>query len=892
VTDPFDTASIRERVLAAWAASPARFREDANAEEDAAAGLLLPELAQNAADAAARAEVTGRLHVEVSDGVLYAANTGAPLDAAGVAALCHLRASAKSAGVGRYGVGFKAVLAVTDAPAIVSRTGGVRWSRAETLAAVSAVPALAAEVARRDGAVPVMRLPFPAAPDARAATLLADYDTVVVLPLSGPVDLDADETLLLTLDLDALTVGGTTLRRDPSWVVHRAAGEVPAVLLADRPVEERERPGWAVTVAVPTREGIPVPWEGDRLLRAPQRTAERVDLPVFLSVSVPLEPSRRHVVPGPLADWLAARAAETYVALLESLPPSPATLDLLPSTLPAGPVDLALREALAPLLARAAVFPGGRRGDEVSVADLGPASDAVTALLDGLLDPAWLGGGRRRAALSALGVRVLDTADVVDLLAGADREPSWWAAMYAALAGVPDRDALRALPVPLADGRVVTGPPGLLLPTDADLVAASEPLGLRWVHPGVATGRAAEVLRGAGAVVPEPGALLDSLRDAVEASLDDEPPVEPDALADVVLRLLAAEPGAATGRDWLGSLALPSADGDLRPAEELLLPESYGGRLVRWVRADSPFGVVASFVVEAHGADAVVAAGVVATLTEDTEFGGVRDLEWVRDDAWSEALDALPVLDDETLEWLRRNVLLPAADGALHRIRDLAAPDADPLLASLYVTTTATSPVVARLGLVTTVDALDDDGLAGLADRIADGAGLDQTRALYAALARAGVPLDPPNVRAVINGALVTVATQDAFAVDRPDLLPLLGDRPWLPVDVALGPALADVLGVRLASSLEARVTSSAASTARLPDLAPGAPDLGVEVHDPLLVNDVRVAWFAGRPLAVDGSTAGVARLVAWLRGDWPSRYAVEATLRGDPLEETLLDPG
>ena len=36
--DPFETAGLRGRVLDAWAASPARFREDANAEEDYALG--------------------------------------------------------------------------------------------------------------------------------------------------------------------------------------------------------------------------------------------------------------------------------------------------------------------------------------------------------------------------------------------------------------------------------------------------------------------------------------------------------------------------------------------------------------------------------------------------------------------------------------------------------------------------------------------------------------------------------------------------------------------------------------------------------------------------------------------------------------------------------------
>src|SRR5437763_5756070 len=118
VADPFHTAAQRTRVLAAWAASPARFREDANAEEDLVRGgyrdRLLVELAQNAADAAARAGVPGRLRLELVGEILRAANTGAPLDADGVSGLASLRASAKrdeAASVGRFGVGFAAVLA-------------------------------------------------------------------------------------------------------------------------------------------------------------------------------------------------------------------------------------------------------------------------------------------------------------------------------------------------------------------------------------------------------------------------------------------------------------------------------------------------------------------------------------------------------------------------------------------------------------------------------------------------------------------------------------------------------------------------------------------------------------------------------------------------------------
>ncbi len=893
MTDPFGTAAIRARVLDAWAAAPARFREDANAEEDVALGSaasLVVELAQNAADAARRAGVPGALLVEVLDGVLYAANTGAPLDGVGVEALCHLRASAKEAGtVGRYGVGFKAVLAVTDEPAIVSRIGGVAWSRARTAAEVADVPALAAETERRQGLVPVMRLPYETTPDRHAAALLRDWDTVVVLPLRDDPPLDeVDETLLLTLDLATLRLGDRVLTRDPAWRVHTTSGEIPAELLLDRPVEERERPTWSVTVAALTRDGVPVPWDGDRRLRAPQPTGERVDVPVFLSVSVPLEPTRRHVVPGPLTEWLVTRAAEAYVALLESLPSTPELLDLLPATLPAGPVDLALRDALGRLLPGARVLPEGRRGEETAVADLDRAAAAVTGVLDlpQLLDPAWL---RRRGPLAALGVRVLDTADVVELLHGLDREPDWWADLYPALASVPDRDALRALPVPLADGRTVTGPRGLLIPTDPGLVAASEAAGLplRWVHPDACAGRAAEVLRGAGAEQAEPGALLDGLRDAVEASLDDDPPVPPGGLADVVLRLLAAEPGAARDREWLGSLALPANDGELRAADELLLP---GSPVVGWVRDDSPFGVAAASLVTTYSPEVLVAAGVVERLAP-------RDFEEVRPGAWPEVLASLTELDDETLEWLRANVVLPAADGSLHPPRHLLAPDADAVLTGLYdrvgAVPAAARGVVARLGLVTTVEALEDNGLADLADRLATReATLPQVRAIYAALARADVPLDPAQVRALVGGALAVVPAGEAYAVDRPDLLPVMGDRPWLPVDVTLGAALADVLGVPLASSLEARVTSTPVSTARLADLAPGAPDEGVDVHDPLLVNGVAVAWsLAGGTAAVDGTPRGIARLVAWRLGDWPSRYAVEAALRGTRDDEALLDP-
>src|SRR5436309_5506593 len=136
--DPFGTAALRESVLAAWRDSPTRFREDANTEEDLKLGgyrdRLLVELAQNAADAATLAGRRGVLQLSIVDNELRAANTGAPLDRAGVAALASLRASAKRAGqqVGRFGVGFAAVLAVSDSPRVISASGGVAFSAGRT----------------------------------------------------------------------------------------------------------------------------------------------------------------------------------------------------------------------------------------------------------------------------------------------------------------------------------------------------------------------------------------------------------------------------------------------------------------------------------------------------------------------------------------------------------------------------------------------------------------------------------------------------------------------------------------------------------------------------------------------------------------------------------------
>jgi hypothetical protein len=616
--DPFGTAEMRRRVLAAWSDHPARFREDANAEEDLVRGgyrdRLLVELAQNAADAAVRAGVPGRLRLELAGTTLRAANTGAPLDAGGVQGLATLRASAKrdEAGtVGRFGVGFAAVLAVSDEPAVVSTTGGVRFSAARTREEVAAVPGLAAEVARRDGGVPVLRLPWPA--DGMPAD---GFATEVLLPLregARAVVAAALETLpaelLLALpglvEIDVLVEGAQrTLRIERSdttarisdgagttaWVVAERSGELPVELLAGRPVEERSRRAWTVTAAVPLDdEGRPRPLPAGQVVHAPTPSDEPLSLPLRLIAPFPLGPDRRHVAPGPVTDALVAAVADTCADLVAALPADPAVLALVPRVGLAGAeLDAALCAAVLDRLRIAAWLPvagdpRARQSPDRAAALDDPTEDRVAALagvVPGLLPADW---SRRSDApvLTALGVRRVGTAEAVEAVRGVDRPPSWWARLYAALDGA-DREELAALPVPLVDGRTAHGPAGVLLPDPGLPVHRLGPLGLRLAEPDAVAPPAARRLlerlgarpATAAAVLADPAVrvAVETSMDAVEDALDGSP--DPEELADAVLALVAAarpEPGELP---WLAELALPDAEGGWASAGELVLPGS------------------------------------------------------------------------------------------------------------------------------------------------------------------------------------------------------------------------------------------------------------------------------------------------------------------------------
>lgn len=651
--DPFGTARLRRGVLDAWATSPARFREDANAEEDLVLGgyrdRLVVELAQNAADAAARAGVPGRLRLTLRDGVLVAANTGAPLDAVGVESLSTLRASAKrdaeadraTGTVGRFGVGFAAVLAVTDEPAVVGRHGGVRWSLAEAreLAADTALhsPGLGDEIRRRDGHVPLLRLPF-----AAEGTAPDPYDTVVILPLRDTAATDLAERLLDAVD-DALllalpgleevviettgsgeprtlrrrTAGAHTVVEDSRegttyWRTVSAHGPLTPDLLADRPVEERLRPHWSVTWAVPADpDGAPVRPGTSPVVHAPTPSDEPLGVPALLIASFPLDTTRRHAAPGPLTDFLVQRAADAYAELLADWRPvTTGVIDLVPGPLGKGELDGVLRQAILERLPRTSFLPPAAEPGQDHDDDLpeslrprdaeiveGAGADTVHVLAEVL--PTLLPAGlERRVELRTLGVARVPLTDAIDRLAGLEKQPGWWRRLYDSLAGV-DPDRLSGLPVPLAGGtsqafstgggRTTIGPRQVLLPTpdaariDPEVLAR---LGLKVAHPDAAH----PLLEKLGALPATPRAVLTTpqVRAAVAASLDDEgataweeDTLDAEELADAVLALVrdaGLEPG---DEPWLGALALPDEDGELAPAGELVLPGSPFAQVIR-----------------------------------------------------------------------------------------------------------------------------------------------------------------------------------------------------------------------------------------------------------------------------------------------------------------------
>jgi hypothetical protein len=870
--DPFGTAVLRDSVLTAWRDSPTRFREDANAEDDLRVGgyrdRLLVELAQNAADAAVLAGVTGELWLRVAttpDGPeLRAANTGAALSAEGVAALASLRASAKRAGheVGRFGVGFAAVLTVTEAPRVISSSGGVRFEAAGTRAALTGHERLAEVLAQRSAEVPVLRLVWPA--EADEEPIPDGFTTDVRLPLRtgvDPADLlervaaDAADLLLALPGLHAVVVGDRRWRRtdEPdgivrvqgpdgttTWLTRRGAGTLTEEQAGDLGVEARNRPEWSVCWAVPLDDdGVPVPKSED-VLHAPTPTDERMSLPARLFATLPVEPNRRRLLPGPATDAVLDAAADKYLELVRLLPGvRRTTLVPLPG-FPLSEVDEKLRESVSERLAATDWLPAQRSGDgdltpggavclDVPDAEL---ADLLVDVVPGLL--AWrLAESAHSKALAALGVRRLRPADLVAAVSGVDRSPGWWLSLYAALSRLPDPgsvlvEELGGLPVPLVDGRTAIGPRDVLLPSPelGDLLAGVDVAGLRIAHPAVAHPLLERL--GARSAGPTDLLLAPAIRDAVDRSVADAGAgLDTGGLAGAVLRLVRAAGIEQGDQRWLAALALRDSGGEPRRADELVLP---GAPLLDVLAADAvgpegPLSVLDADLAAEWPVEVLRAVGVLdsfAVVVDDAPIGpdhdladeadwwawvggdaelptgppvtlvGIRDLDLVEPTAWPAALRLLAqrpqtrrALADPrgyAAWWLARYALVDDRP-----LREWRLPSADDL-AGLY------DPVpeldlppefLVGLGVRDRLAVADADQAADLLDRLGD-----PDRVVPAGLAlRAHEALTEASLADVIDLSDVdapervrvldgdVVGAKDAVVVDQPWFYALEGTR-------------------------------------------------------------------------------------------------------------------
>lgn len=196
VTQPIDSfiAFIEDEhasALASYRARPDNIRENYGQEKSIVQGgygrKQLQELVQNAIDPLK--DEPGDIRVILTDDCLYVANQGRPFDKAGVKTLLHSNMSDKRDDqIGRFGLGFKSVLQVSDKPQIFSGPLAFGFDAERSRQELSII-------APDSPGYPALRLPYSLnaeqeqASDATLDELRREFITVVKLPLNDGHDL-------------------------------------------------------------------------------------------------------------------------------------------------------------------------------------------------------------------------------------------------------------------------------------------------------------------------------------------------------------------------------------------------------------------------------------------------------------------------------------------------------------------------------------------------------------------------------------------------------------------------------------------------------------------------------------------------------------------------------
>lgn len=341
--------------LAAYRAAPHDAEEHGNIETSVLAGgyayRQIAELIQNAADAVSEAgdpEVRGRIVVEIDGNGLWAANSGAPVDRAGVRALLNSHASGKRAGqIGRFGLGFKSLLRLGGRINVLSRTVCLGfdpdWCRAYIRSHLSL---------HDDAIVPGLRMAIPQAWQTALPALAGadrfDWATTIVhaeLVGQGAREAVVEEIrrfpseflLFLPHDIDLQLRGGGVER-----LLARRTEADGTVVIEDLAAERQGVQRWRVfqtsahitdeaahedATSVHSRESVPIIWaapvgtqrEAAGRFFAFFPTATETRTSGILNAPWKLNSDRTAVIPGAWNSALMEKAADLIVASLPQL---------------------------------------------------------------------------------------------------------------------------------------------------------------------------------------------------------------------------------------------------------------------------------------------------------------------------------------------------------------------------------------------------------------------------------------------------------------------------------------------------------------------------------------------------------------------------------------------
>ncbi|WP_157421725.1 DEAD/DEAH box helicase [Agromyces sp. Leaf222] len=232
---------VRERqatALRTYEVNPDLLEEHVGQEDSFRSGgygqRQISELLQNAVDALTESGTSGTVEFRLADGNLYCANQGMPFGEKGIRAVCAAFLSPKRDEdiIGRFGLGFKSVLGVSDHPQIFSRSVSFEFNAPATaeLFAGMHVPG---------GRLPLMRVPSlidvdgAIASDPNLAEMMTWATTVIKLPLMRDgarirADLHAfsTETLLFMKSVAQLNITLTGKDGVPATQTHRREGDL------------------------------------------------------------------------------------------------------------------------------------------------------------------------------------------------------------------------------------------------------------------------------------------------------------------------------------------------------------------------------------------------------------------------------------------------------------------------------------------------------------------------------------------------------------------------------------------------------------------------------------------------------------------------------------------